>query len=116
MRSIFFAITAVNVTSNVSQAATCDDCAQFCMKNGGIRAVCFDAARMASCERTGSYVGAYSDKSFPATKSKYPVLAELGHSKRTTPPSRMMLGGVALNPDSAIPRWLFVCIERAKVQ
>jgi|ERR1700687_146202 len=72
--------------------------------------------RMASCERTGSYVGAYSDKSFPATKSKYPVLAELGHSKRTTPPSRMMLGGVALNPDSAIPRWLFVCIERAKVQ
>jgi hypothetical protein len=28
----------------------------------------------------------------------------LGHLKRTTPPNRIMLGSVVLDPDSAIPR------------
>jgi hypothetical protein len=50
------------------------------------------------------------------------VPAEIGHSpvqnrppKRTTPPGRIMPDGVALNPDSAIPRSLWVSTDRARV-
>jgi len=52
-----------------------------------------------------------------------PVLAEIGHSPdqskplmQTAPPSRIMLGGAVLNPDSAIPRQLSVCGGANKVQ
>src|SRR5882724_8767960 len=48
--------------------------------------------------------------------TRRPVLAETGHSldqskplMQTAPPSRIMLGGAVLNPDSAIPRQLSVC-------
>ena len=35
---------------------------------------------------------------------------------QTAPPSRIMLGGAVLNPDSAIPRQLSVCGGRDKVR
>jgi hypothetical protein len=47
-------------------ATTCAKRAQYCMKNGGTKATCYEAARMAACKKSGVYYGAYSGKAFEA--------------------------------------------------
>ena len=48
-------------------AATCEDRAQACMANNGKKEVCFGPA-LAQCKKTGTYVGPYTGKAFPASK------------------------------------------------
>jgi hypothetical protein len=43
------------------------------------------------------------------------ALQQLPSHQRATPPSRIMLNGAGLRPDSAILRYQSVCTERAKV-
>ena len=49
-----------------SNAATCEQHAANCMKNGGTKDKCYGAG-VTTCKRTCAYVGHYSGKTFTAT-------------------------------------------------
>ena len=52
---------------NSALAATCEDRAAACMKNNGKQDVCYGPA-LAQCKKTGTYIGPYTGKAFPADK------------------------------------------------
>jgi hypothetical protein len=60
MKLILSAVTVLSLVSislTVAKTETCSVRAQNCvMKWGGPRAVCYEAFRLAACERTGKYV------------------------------------------------------------
>ena len=72
MKLILSAVTAlflVSISLAVAKAETCNVRAQNCvMKWGGPRAVCYEAFRLAACERTGKYV-APNGNVWPATRT-----------------------------------------------
>ena len=72
MKLILSAVTAlflVSISLAVAKAETCTVRAQNCvMKWGGPRAVCYEAFRLAACERTGKYV-APNGNVWPATRT-----------------------------------------------
>jgi hypothetical protein len=60
MKLILSAVTAlflVSISLAVARTETCSVRAQNCVKTwGGPRAACYDAFRLAACEKTGKYV------------------------------------------------------------
>jgi hypothetical protein len=67
MKTVFvIAIILGCVVSSSADATTCAQRAQYCMKNGGSKATCYEAKRMAACKKSGVYYGAYSGKAFEA--------------------------------------------------
>jgi len=57
MRAIITAIALLSASSAIAAGQTCSDRAQNCVfKWGGPKAACYEAFRLAACEKTGRYV------------------------------------------------------------
>jgi hypothetical protein len=67
MKSILLGIAIAGLSISSVVAATCEDRAEACMKNNGKQDKCYGAA-LAQCKKTGTYIGPYTGKAFPATK------------------------------------------------
>jgi hypothetical protein len=69
MLSAVAVLSLVSISLAVAKAETCSIRAQNCVtKWGGPRAACYEAFRLAACERTGKYV-APNGNVWPATRS-----------------------------------------------
>jgi hypothetical protein len=63
-------LSLVSISLAVAKAETCSVRAQNCvMKWGGPRAACYEAFRLAACERTGKYL-APNGNVWPATRTE----------------------------------------------
>ncbi len=63
-------LSLASISLAVAKSETCSARAQNCvMKWGGPRAACYDAFRLAACERTGKYV-APNGNVWPATRTE----------------------------------------------
>ncbi|HXO70921.1 MAG TPA: hypothetical protein VN838_18320 [Bradyrhizobium sp.] len=70
MLSAVTVLSLVSISLAVAKAETCSVRAQNCvMKWGGPRAACYEAFRLAACERTGKYV-APNGNVWPATRTE----------------------------------------------
>ena len=68
--SVVTVLSLVSISLAVAKAETCSVRAQNCvMKWGGPRAACYEAFRLAACERTGKYV-APNGNVWPATRTE----------------------------------------------
>jgi hypothetical protein len=63
-------LSLISISLAVAKAETCSVRAQNCViKWGGPRAACYDAFRLAACERTGKYI-APNGNIWPATRTE----------------------------------------------
>jgi opacity protein-like surface antigen len=65
MKAALLALVLAGVFAGAAQAETCSQIAANCLKQGGTRDRCHGPA-LAECQKTGTYVGSYSGKTFTA--------------------------------------------------